>query len=70
MIFLYHYFKKIVQNILFGRPYDVDRYAEVLGLCALEADMAQMVEGDQTSIGDKGINLRYSPFLKYTHKCY
>ena len=60
----------IIQNILFGVPYDVERYAEVLRLCALEADMAQMVEGDQTSIGDKGINLRYLPYLEYTRKYY
>lgn len=44
-------------NILFGRPYDVQRYQSVLSACALEADLAALPGGDQTEIGSNGINL-------------
>ena len=33
------------------------RYEQVLDACALRADLEVLPEGDQTSIGDRGINL-------------
>ena len=33
------------------------RYEMVLDACALRADLDVLPEGDQTSIGDRGINL-------------
>ena len=44
-------------NILFGAPYDEVRYNEVLKACALEADIKALPGGDQTEIGERGINL-------------
>jgi len=44
-------------NILFGLPFDEARYAEVLRVCQLEADIAILPAGDLCEIGDKGINL-------------
>mmetsp|Transcript_41902 Transcript_41902/g.94664 ORF Transcript_41902/g.94664 Transcript_41902/m.94664 type:complete len:1160 (+) Transcript_41902:159-3638(+) len=44
-------------NVLFGLPLDSGRYQEVLGACALEADLAMLADGDATEIGEKGINL-------------
>ncbi|EJD37726.1 hypothetical protein AURDEDRAFT_187977 [Auricularia subglabra TFB-10046 SS5] len=44
-------------NILFGQPYDEDRYAEVLRACALEHDIAGFPRGDATEIGERGVNL-------------
>lgn len=44
-------------NILFGRAMDSDRYAEVLRVCALQADLDILPAGDLTEIGEKGINL-------------
>jgi len=44
-------------NILFGCPMDSVRYAEVLRVCALQADLDILPAGDMTEIGEKGINL-------------
>lgn len=47
----------IEENILFGSIMEHVRYREVLRACALEPDLASMDYGDQTEIGEKGINL-------------
>ena len=44
-------------NILFGRPYDERRYAQVVAACALTDDLAVLPAGDMTEIGERGINL-------------
>ncbi|VDO01653.1 unnamed protein product, partial [Rodentolepis nana] len=44
-------------NILFHRPYDPERYSTILKACALESDIKLLPDGDQTDIGDKGVNL-------------
>jgi len=44
-------------NILFGRPYDEDRYHKVLQVCQLEHDLEMLEAGDLTEIGEKGVNL-------------
>ena len=44
-------------NILFGKPFQKKRYEEVLKACALEPDLKILSAGDQTEIGEKGINL-------------
>lgn len=44
-------------NILFGRPYNKKLYEQVLHACALVSDLAILPGGDQTEIGEKGINL-------------
>ncbi|ULT92472.1 hypothetical protein L3Y34_009926 [Caenorhabditis briggsae] len=44
-------------NITFGRPFDRKRYDQVLYACALKADIKILPAGDQTEIGEKGINL-------------
>ncbi|KAJ3361058.1 Canalicular multispecific organic anion transporter 2, partial [Allomyces arbusculus] len=44
-------------NILFGLPYDEKKYRRVIEASALKRDLAMLVNGDQTLIGDKGINL-------------
>lgn len=40
-------------NILFGAPFDSERYNAVLGACALKPDLAALPAGDQTEIGEK-----------------
>ncbi|XP_032595399.1 multidrug resistance-associated protein 1 isoform X17 [Drosophila grimshawi] len=44
-------------NILFGKPYDRKRYNRVIDACALRTDIEILSAGDQTEIGEKGINL-------------
>ncbi|XP_054167707.1 ATP-binding cassette sub-family C member 2-like [Oppia nitens] len=44
-------------NILFGKPYDPIKYSEVVSACALQPDLRQLSGGDETEIGEKGINL-------------
>ncbi|XP_076856191.1 ATP-binding cassette sub-family C member 3 isoform X1 [Brachyhypopomus gauderio] len=44
-------------NILFGRPYMEQKYRCVLDACALTPDLDVLPGGDQTEIGEKGINL-------------
>lgn len=44
-------------NILFGRPDSEKNYKKVLEACALLTDLEVLPGGDQTEIGEKGINL-------------
>ncbi|KAK0179174.1 hypothetical protein PV327_007989 [Microctonus hyperodae] len=45
------------ENILFGKPLDKALYNRVIDACALELDIKMLPAGDQTEIGEKGINL-------------
>nr|GMD66758.1 ABC transporter C family member 14-like [Ipomoea batatas] len=47
----------IQENILFGSPMNRQRYEEVIKVCCLEKDLEMMEYGDQTEIGERGINL-------------
>ncbi|XP_004247427.2 ABC transporter C family member 4 [Solanum lycopersicum] len=47
----------IEENILFGMRMNKDRYKEVIRVCCLEKDLEMMEFGDQTEIGERGINL-------------
>ncbi|CAJ2639980.1 unnamed protein product [Trifolium pratense] len=48
---------KIEENILFGREMDREKYERVLEACSLNKDLEVLPFGDQTIIGEKGINL-------------
>lgn len=45
------------ENVLFGQPMNPKRYQQALETCALLADLDMLPGGDQTEIGEKGINL-------------
>lgn len=47
----------IQENILFGLPMNREKYREVIRVCCLEKDLEMMEYGDQTEIGERGINL-------------
>ncbi|KAF9961648.1 hypothetical protein BGZ70_008234 [Mortierella alpina] len=47
----------VKDNILFGLPLDEARYKKVIKDCALERDIQILPDGDQTEIGERGINL-------------
>jgi len=39
-------------NILFGRPFDEERYNKVIEACALQPDLDILPAGDMTEIGE------------------
>ncbi|TRY63541.1 hypothetical protein TCAL_05779 [Tigriopus californicus] len=45
------------QNILFENDYNESRYNQILDKCQLKPDMAILKSGDETEIGENGINL-------------
>ena len=47
----------VKNNILNLRGFDADRYASVCEACALVPDFAVLPAGDETEIGERGINL-------------
>lgn len=47
----------IKSNIIFGLPYDEERYEAVIKMCSLEIDLEIFEDGDMTEIGEKGITL-------------
>uniref|UniRef100_A0A8C1R931 ATP-binding cassette sub-family C member 5 n=1 Tax=Cyprinus carpio TaxID=7962 RepID=A0A8C1R931_CYPCA len=47
----------VKDNILMGEPFDQTRYARVIYACSLKPDLAILPYGDQTEIGERGINL-------------
>ncbi|KAG8716744.1 hypothetical protein FRC09_015283 [Ceratobasidium sp. 395] len=49
--------KSIKDNILFGTPFDKERYEATLSACALNQDLAIFEDGDETEIGEKGVSL-------------
>lgn len=48
---------KIEENILFGKEMDREKYDRVLEACSLKKDLEILSFGDQTVIGERGINL-------------
>ncbi|XP_036439968.1 multidrug resistance-associated protein 9 [Colossoma macropomum] len=44
-------------NILMGEPFDQERYDRVIHACSLSPDLAILPYGDQTEIGERGLNL-------------
>ncbi|KAK4129639.1 P-loop containing nucleoside triphosphate hydrolase protein [Parathielavia appendiculata] len=47
----------IKENILFGLPYDEERYNKTVATCALKKDLEMLDDGENTEIGANGINL-------------
>ncbi|KAK1662456.1 hypothetical protein QYE76_050615 [Lolium multiflorum] len=48
---------KIQDNILFGKEMDTEKYDRVLESCSLKKDLEILPFGDDTVIGERGINL-------------
>ncbi|KAI1875694.1 uncharacterized protein JN550_001980 [Neoarthrinium moseri] len=47
----------VKDNILFGLPYDEERYHKTIEVCALKKDIEMFTDGERTEIGANGINL-------------
>uniref|UniRef100_A0A669DVK2 ATP binding cassette subfamily C member 12 n=1 Tax=Oreochromis niloticus TaxID=8128 RepID=A0A669DVK2_ORENI len=45
------------ENILMGEPFDQTKYDRVVDVCSLRADLKILPFGDQTEIGERGLNL-------------
>ena len=45
------------ENILFGSDYNEKKYNEVIRVCALERDLKQFPQNDQTIVGERGVAL-------------
>lgn len=48
---------QVKNNILFGLDFQEDKYLHVLKACDLLSDLQLLSNGDETTIGDRGINL-------------
>ncbi|XP_070521556.1 ATP-binding cassette sub-family C member 4 isoform X2 [Cardiocondyla obscurior] len=44
----------VQNNILFGQPYDKNKYRNIVNVCALAKDFEQLPYGDKTLVGDRG----------------
>ena len=47
----------VKENIIFGKPFDAERYAKIIYACALIDDMKLLPAGDRTEIGERGVTL-------------
>ncbi|KAG0241589.1 hypothetical protein BG011_003500, partial [Mortierella polycephala] len=47
----------IKSNILFGAPFNLERYDKVIKACELTRDISLFPQGDETVIGEKGVTL-------------
>jgi ABC-type multidrug transport system fused ATPase/permease subunit len=45
------------ENILFGKPYEKEKYEKTIVACALRKDLELFANGDLTEIGERGINM-------------
>jgi ATP-binding cassette subfamily C (CFTR/MRP) protein 4 len=44
-------------NVCFGLPFEAEWFDRVLSACALDKDIAQLADGADTEIGERGVNL-------------
>lgn len=47
----------IRENILFGNAYEVTWYQQVVQACCLDLDIRQLLHGDNTEVGERGVTL-------------
>lgn len=58
----------ILQNILFGSLYEMNRYDNVVRVCGLEDDLKQLPHGDKTIVGERGVTLSVGQKARYVQK--
>lgn len=55
-------------NILMGAAYDPVYYKEVVEACGLLQDFTQFIDGDQTLVGDRGVQCSGGQKARYVIK--
>jgi ATP-binding cassette subfamily C (CFTR/MRP) protein 4 len=45
------------ENIFLGRPFNADFYDSIVNACGLNVDFAQLRDGEDTIVGDRGVQL-------------
>ena len=45
------------ENIIYGKPFDAEKYERIVEVCCLEDDLKLFPNGDQTVVGGKGVTL-------------
>jgi hypothetical protein len=50
----------IRSNIVFDSPFDEERYKKVLYQCALEPDLSLFEAGDETEVGERGLQFPFA----------
>lgn len=45
------------ENVIFGEAFDPKRYYRALSICSLKEDINMLPSGDETEIGERGVNL-------------
>ena len=49
--------ESVRNNITFGNEYSEEKYNRIVDACALKSDFGILAAGDETEIGERGINL-------------
>jgi ABC-type multidrug transport system fused ATPase/permease subunit len=52
-----HLYSYTIVDIVFSRPFDEQRYRRVLHAAGLKPDLKLLARGDETEIGERGINV-------------
>jgi ABC-type bacteriocin/lantibiotic exporter with double-glycine peptidase domain len=66
----------IRQNIIFGKEFDREKFDKIVEACSLKKDLQLMPLGENTLVGEKGINLsggqraRICMFVFINHSSY
>jgi len=47
----------ILQNIMFGKPYDQKKFNEVIAVCAMKRDLKIFPYAERTLVGERGVSL-------------
>ena len=45
------------ENIVLGRPMDINFYNSIVNACGLNVDFGQLRDGEDTIVGDRGVQL-------------
>lgn len=47
----------VLENILFGKEFDLKKFREVIHVCAMKRDLKLFPYGEKTLVGERGVSL-------------